>query len=96
VRLVSQRLAGRRVRSLCWGLLRFRWGEKQNRDDCVYHALSDQRNLFLIREQQAAVRPIGTGMLALTVAELPLGHHADERLTAIHPFAVRSLPKPVR
>jgi hypothetical protein len=51
---------------------------------------------FLIRKQQPAVRQIATGMLALTVAELPLGHHADERLTAIHPFAVRSLPKPVR
>jgi hypothetical protein len=95
VRLVSQRLAGRRVRSLCWAQLRFRWGEKQNRDDCVYHALRLAQSIF---DKGAAA--CGAPDRDRHVGQPGREHyHWDippmRGLRAIHPYAIRSLPNPV-
>jgi hypothetical protein len=74
VRLVSQRLAGRRVRSLCWALLRFRWGGRSRIAMLVCITRSPTSAIyFLVREQQPAVRPIATGMWANPVADTITG-----------------------
>jgi hypothetical protein len=68
-------------------------GKKQNRDACVYHALSDQRNLFCGKGAAACGAPDRDRHVGQPGRQ---HYHWDippmRGRTAIHPFAVRSLP----